>query len=104
MKADFSLSACSARCRSRTRDPAPGGEQVLEPSVADELLAPVPGPGQKSLVDLDDGPIGQRRDIPARGIFIKVFDALLEQRRGNGFRTHAAASLTSFLDSNISAE
>ena len=60
-------------------DPAAGGEQVLEPPAADEVLPPVAGPGQEGLVDLDDEPAGERREIAAGGVLVEVLGVLLEQ-------------------------
>jgi hypothetical protein len=61
-------------------DPPAGREQVLEPPAADQVLAPVAGPGQERLVDLDDQPARQRRQVAARRVLVQILGALLEQR------------------------
>jgi hypothetical protein len=54
------------------KDPASGREQVLEPLAADEVFAPVPRPGQERLIDFDDHPVRQRRDVAARSVLVEI--------------------------------
>jgi len=49
-----------------------GAEQISEPPVPDQLPAGVTGPGQKSLIDLDDGSVGKRGQVPARRVLVQV--------------------------------
>src|SRR3712207_9434581 len=49
-------------------DPAAGGEELVEALAADEVLSLVARPGQEGLVDSEDGPPGERREIAARGV------------------------------------
>jgi hypothetical protein len=58
-------------------DPAPRGEQVLEAPAAHDVLRTMSRPGQKRLIDFDDAPIGQRREVSERRVLEEVFRALL---------------------------
>jgi hypothetical protein len=53
-------------------DLAAGAEQIAEPAVTDQVGAPVAGPVQERLVDLDDGAVGQRGQIAARRMLVEV--------------------------------
>jgi hypothetical protein len=60
-------------------DPAAGREQILEALSADQVVAPVPRPGQQRLVDLRDGSVRERREVAARGMLVEIFGAVLQQ-------------------------
>jgi hypothetical protein len=52
------------------------GEQVLEPALADEVVAFEARPLQERRVDAHDRPVGKRREVAARRVLVEVLCAL----------------------------
>ncbi len=84
------------------------GQQVGEPAAADELVAGVAEPLQQGGIDFCDSAVEQRGQVPARGVFVKVVDVVLEHRRhlraGGGWRLGRLAGHADRVRNSLIAE
>jgi len=60
-------------------DAVAGREQVLETATAYQGAAVIAGPGQEGRVGLDDGSVGQRRQVASGGVVVQLSRVVVGQ-------------------------
>jgi hypothetical protein len=55
-------------------------QQLLEAPDVDQPLAGVPRPGQERLVDLEDRPVRETRQVAAGGVVVEILGVVLTER------------------------
>jgi hypothetical protein len=83
-------------------DPASGGEEAGERPGPDEVRPGVAGPPLEGGVDLDDGAVDERREVPAGGVLVQVPGVVVDERREEGV-VRAVADLLAQMEAFVSS-